>query len=79
MISKNFKKLLNNKFVDHIEKYGLFSDFQHGFRSFSTANLLTVASYRIARSGATEAVALDISNAFDRFWYANLFHKLKSY
>ena len=75
MISKTFKKLLNNKFVDHIEKYGLFSDFQHGFRSFSTANLLTVASYRIA----TEAVALDISNAFDRFWYANLFHKLKSY
>ena len=27
----------------------------------------------------TQAVALDISNAFDRVWYAGLLHKLKSY
>ena len=31
------------------------------------------------RSGATLAVALDISKAFDRVWYACLLHKLKSY
>ena len=31
------------------------------------------------RSGATRAVALDISKAFDRDWYAGLLHKLKSY
>ena len=29
--------------------------------------------------GATRAVALDISKAFDRVWHAGLFHKLKSY
>ena len=50
---------------------GLFSDFQYGFRSSqSTADLLTVVSDGIARtferSGATRAVALDISKAFDR-------------
>ena len=28
---------------------------------------------------ATQAVALDISNAFDRVWYAGLLHKLKFY
>ena len=64
-----------------------FSDFQYGFRSSrSTANLLTVVSDRIARafrafarSGATRAVALDISKAFDRVWHAGLLHKLKSY
>ena len=61
-----------------------FSDFQYGFRSFrSTADLLTVVSDRIAwafnRSGATRAVALDISKAFDRVWHAGLLHKLKSY
>ena len=44
--------------VDNVEKHGLFSDFQYGFRSSrSTANLLTVVSDRIARafnkSGAT--------------------------
>ena len=53
-----FKKLLNNRIVDHLEKCGLFSDFQYGFRSSrSTADLLTVVSDRIARafnkSGAT--------------------------
>ena len=57
--------------VDHLEKCGLFSDFQYGFRSSqSTADLLTVVSDRISRafnwSRATQAVALDISKAFDR-------------
>ena len=31
------------------------------------------------RSGATRAVVLDISKAFDRVWHAGLLHKLKSY
>ena len=31
------------------------------------------------RSGATQAVALDISKTFDRVWHAGLLHKLKSY
>ena len=34
VVSKVFEKLLNNSFVDHIEKCDLFSDFQYGFRSF---------------------------------------------
>ena len=60
-----------------------FSDFQHGFRSSrSTADLLTVVSDRIARafnkSGATRALAFDISKVFDRVWYAGLPHKLKA-
>ena len=42
-----------------------------------------VVSDRIAgafsRSGATRAVALDISKAFDLVWQAALLHKLKSY
>ena len=31
------------------------------------------------RSGATRAVALDVSKAFDRVWNTVLLHKLKSY
>ena len=70
--------------VDHLEKCGLFSDFHYGSRSSrSTADLLTVAYDRIARafnrSGATRAVALDISKGFDRVWHTGLLHKLKSY
>ena len=61
-----------------------FFDFHYGFRSSrSTADLLTVVSDRIARafnrSGATRAVALDISKFFDGVWHAGLLHKLKSY
>ena len=84
VVSKVFEKLVNNRIVDHLQKCGFFSDFQYGFRSSrSTADLLTVVSDRIARafnrSGATRAVALDISKAFDRVWHAGLLHKLKSY
>ena len=43
-------KNINNKIVDHLEKCGLFSEFQYGFRSSrSTADLLAVVSDRIAR------------------------------
>ena len=72
VVSKVFEKLVNNRIVDHLEKCGLFSDFQYGFRSSrSTADLLTVVSDRIARvfnrSGATRAVALDISKVLTEF------------
>ena len=84
VVSKVFEKLLNNRIVGYLEKYGLFCDFQYGFRSSrSSADLLTVVSDRIARafnrSVATPAVALDISKAFDRVWHAGLLQKLKSY
>ena len=84
LVSKVFEKLVSNRIIDHLEKCGLFSDFQYGFRSSrSTADLLTVVSDRIARvlnkAGATRSVAFDISNAFYRVWHASLLHKLKFY
>ena len=71
VVSKVFEKLVNNTIADHLQKCGLFSYFQYGFRSSqSTADLYTAVSDRIARafnrSGATRAVALDISKTFDR-------------
>ena len=58
VVSKVFEKFVNNMIDDHLEKCGLFSDFQYGFMSSrSTADLLTVVSDRTARafnrSGAT--------------------------
>ena len=51
--------------------------------SQSTADLFTFVFDRIARafnrSGATGAVAFDISKAFNRLWLAVLLHKLNSY
>ena len=44
---------------------------------------LTVLSDSIARafnrSGATRAVALDVTKAFKRIWHAGLLYKLASY
>ena len=62
----------------------LFSDFQYIFKSSqSTADPLTIVSDRPARafnrSGATRAVVLDISRAFNRVWDPGLLHKLKPY
>ena len=79
VVSRVFEKLVNNRIVDRLEKCGLFSDFQYGFRSsLSTVDLLTVVSDRVAwdfnRSVASRAVALDISKAFDRVWHAGLLH-----
>ena len=61
VVIKVFEKIVNDRIVDQLEKYGLFSDFQYGFRSFrSTADLLAVVYDRIARafhrSGATQAM-----------------------
>ena len=84
VVSKVFKKLANKKIVDHLEKCGVFSNFQYGLRSSqSTADLLKVASDRISwafkMSGATQSTkALDISKVFDRVWHAGLLYKLKS-
>ena len=33
LVSKVFEKLVNNRIVSHLEKCGLLSDFQYGFRS----------------------------------------------
>ena len=53
------------RIVDHLQKCGLFSDFQYGFRSSrSTVDLVKVVSDRTTRafnrSGATRAVKLEI-------------------
>ena len=51
MVNKVFEKLGNNRIVSHLEKCGLFYDFQYAFRSSrSTADLLTVMPDRIARA-----------------------------
>ena len=80
VVNKVFERLVNNKIVDHLEKCGLFTDFQYGFRSSRlTENLLTGVSEGIARTGATQTVAFDMTKVFNGVWHACLLHKLRSY
>ena len=82
LVSKVFDKIVNNKIVNHLEKCGLFSDFQYGSGSSGpTADLLTVVSNIIARafnrSGATQAIPLDISKVLTRFSMLVFFTNLR--
>ena len=79
-----FEKLVNNRLVGHLEKYGLFCYLQYGVSSSrSTGDLPIVVSNRIARafnrSRTTRAVALDISKDFDKVWHTGLLYKCTSY
>ena len=51
VVSKVFEKLVNDRIVNHLEKFDFFSDFQHCLRSFhSTVDFVTVKSDRISRA-----------------------------
>ena len=84
VVSKIFEKPVDNRLFDHLEQCGLFSDFQYGFRSsLSTADILKVLADTIAkafnRSEATQTIALDIPEVFNRIWHNGFLHKLKCY
>ena len=50
MISEVFEKLVNNRIDNHLEKCGLFSDFQYSLRSSqSTTDFQMVVTDRIAK------------------------------
>ena len=62
----------------------LLSDHQYGFRNGrSTGDLLAYTSHiwslTLEKFGESQAVALDISKAFDRVWHHGLLNKLPSY
>ena len=69
VVSKVFEKLVNNRFLNHLQKRGFFFRlwFQIKFQV-----LLTVATDRIGRafnrSKTTQALALDLPKAFNRVW-----------
>ena len=70
VVDKTFEKLVDNMLVDHLEKRDLFRFPVWFYIFFINCISLTVGSDRIAggfnRSGATRAVTLDISKAFNR-------------
>ena len=78
LVFKNVRKVLQVKTTT------LLFFFLKSLKNFRlTADLLTFVSGRITRafnrSGATRAVALDISKVFDRVWHGGLLDKIESY
>ena len=82
MVSKLFEKLVNTRIADHQEKCGLFfiSSMVLGLLyQLMIFSQLYLTGCTFNGSGATRAVAHDISKAFDRVWHAGLLNKFKSY
>ena len=81
LVFKNVRKVLQVKTTTLLFFFLWFVKSLKNFRL--TADLLTFVSGRITRafnrSGATRAVALDISKVFDRVWHASLLYKLMPY
>ena len=74
VVSKVFEKLVNNRIVGLLEKCGLFSDFQYGFRS-SQLYLIELLEL-LAGLGPLELWHLIYPKKnFDRVCHAGLLHK----
>src|SRR3978361_1022265 len=81
IISKVMEKAVNVEILKHLETAGIINDSQYGYRhQRSTADLLAYVTYiwesAMEGFGESQAVALDISKAFDRVWHQALLNKL---
>ena len=77
IVARKILGLINNKLVDHLEKYSSCLIPVYGFKSSrSSADILTIVADRIDRvfkmSDVNQAGALEISKASDRVWNDSL-------
>src|SRR3978361_1019924 len=78
------EKAVNVEILKPLETAGIINDSQYGFRhQRSTGDLLAYVTYiwksAMEGFGESQAVALDISKAFDRVWHQALLNKLPCY
>ena len=68
-----------SKVFEKLKIIGLLITYRNVAFFLISSIVLGLLDWACNRSGATRAVALDISKAFNRVWHAGLLHKLKSY
>ena len=86
VVSEVFEKLVNNRIVDHLEKFGLFLissivlGLPNQLRIFLQLYLIELMGL-LTGLGLLDRLQLTVGicKAFGRFWHAGLLHKLKSY
>lgn len=82
IISKLFKAITNNNFVDHFNSNNHLSHKKHGVHSSRlTTDILNITPHRPSETldkSFSRAIVLDIVEAFDKVWHIGLLHKLSS-
>ena len=84
LISKVMETVINSFLVSHLEKEGILSANQFGFRrGLGTADLLTSLQHEwsttASQGGAVRVLAIDIAGAFDKVSHLGVLSKLSSY
>ncbi|CAG2232241.1 unnamed protein product [Mytilus edulis] len=84
IICKIMEKLIRKRIVDHMNKYGLFSDRQFGFiggRSTGLQLLKVLDHWTeiLDNGGSIDAIYTDFMKAFDKVPHKRLINKLKSF
>ena len=82
-IGKIFEKIIKTEIVVYLERNGLISDSQHGFRSKRSCltNLLefmNIITNYIDNGDAVDVIYLDFQIAFDKVSHARLIEKIKA-
>src|SRR6266496_2871386 len=82
--SKLLESIVRDEIVHHLDRFGLVSDSQHGFRRGSSclSNILTFldqAARWIDKGEAVDVLYLDFTKAFDKVLHRHLIDKLAAH
>ena len=80
IVCKTLEHIIHSHVITHLDKQGLLTDFQHGFRKRrSCESQLAVTIHDLAQGlekrGQVDVILLDFSKAFDKVNHAKLLHK----
>jgi ribonuclease P/MRP protein subunit RPP40 len=83
-ICKIIESILKDSILDHLDKFSLIKDSQHGFRKGRSCltNLLVFMeeiTYSLDEGKPVDVIYLDFAKAFDKVPYRRLFSKLRSH
>ena len=84
VVGKIFERIMKREITEHLEKNGLFSHAQHGFRSGRSCltNLLEFLDYvtkQLDEGENIDIIYLDFSKAFDKVPHKRLIYKLRKH